>query len=239
MQREVDWIIEALARDRTKTKSGLAKALNIDKSGVSRMLRGERRLKFDEAQRAADYLGIGAAAISGFAESAPPFASEPPPQKDDGLAPLYRIAIGKDGLWRLDRSAAIERKPRVRVRLSGLFASGDGDPFDDKHTGYDAIFENPQFAGAELVIGFYVPDAAMAPRFRIGEIAWINPARSAAAGEDALIIPLDDSTGDIPVFLCSLEAITETSLVAVQHGAANPPAFPRKRWQALHVFGRG
>ena len=210
MQREVDWIIEALARDRTKTKSGLAKALNIDKSGVSRMLRGERRLKFDEAQRAADYLGIGAAAISGFAESAPPFASEPPPQKDDGLAPLYRIAIGKDGLWRLDRSAAIERKPRA-----------------------------PQFAGAELVFGFYVPDAAMAPRFRIGEIAWINPARSAAAGEDALIIPLDDSTGDIPVFLCSLEAITETSLVAVQHGAANPPAFPGKRWQALHVFGRG
>ena len=37
----------------------------------------------------------------------------------------------------------------VRVRLSGLFASGDGDPFDGKHTGFDAIFENPQFAGAD------------------------------------------------------------------------------------------
>ncbi len=37
----------------------------------------------------------------------------------------------------------------VRVRLSGLFASGDGDPFDDKERGFDAIFENPQFAGAD------------------------------------------------------------------------------------------
>lgn len=36
-----------------------------------------------------------------------------------------------------------------RVRLSGLFASGDGDPYDNTHRGFDAIFENPQFAGAD------------------------------------------------------------------------------------------
>jgi transcriptional regulator with XRE-family HTH domain len=209
MQREADWIIEALARDSTKTKTGLARALNVDKSAISRLLRGERRLKFEEAQRAAEYLGVGPGAPGGFAESAPDFASEPRPEKDEALAPLYPIAVGKDGLWRLDRRAAIERKPRA-----------------------------PQFAGAGLVFGFYVPDAAMAPRFRIGEIAWVNPARPAAAGEDALIVPVEDGATDIPVFLCALEAISETSLVAVQYGAANPPSFPRKRWRALHVFGR-
>ncbi len=37
----------------------------------------------------------------------------------------------------------------VRVRLSGLYASGDGDPFDDTDGGYDTIFENPQFAGSD------------------------------------------------------------------------------------------
>ncbi|MEO1251849.1 MAG: hypothetical protein AAFW81_05830 [Pseudomonadota bacterium] len=37
----------------------------------------------------------------------------------------------------------------IRIRLSGLFASGDGDPFDDRERGFDAIFENPQFAGAD------------------------------------------------------------------------------------------
>ena len=37
----------------------------------------------------------------------------------------------------------------MRFRLSGMFARGDRDPFDDKQTGFDAIFENPQFAGAD------------------------------------------------------------------------------------------
>ena len=37
----------------------------------------------------------------------------------------------------------------IRPRLSFLYGSGDDDPFDDKATGFDAIFENPQFAGAD------------------------------------------------------------------------------------------
>ena len=37
----------------------------------------------------------------------------------------------------------------MRFRLSGLYASGDSDPFDDVEEGYDAIFENPIFAGAD------------------------------------------------------------------------------------------
>jgi hypothetical protein len=37
----------------------------------------------------------------------------------------------------------------IRVRGAALFASGDGDPFDGTHSGFDAIFENPIFAGAD------------------------------------------------------------------------------------------
>lgn len=37
----------------------------------------------------------------------------------------------------------------VRARLSAAYASGDDDPFDDRSTGFDAIFENPIFAGAD------------------------------------------------------------------------------------------
>jgi len=36
-----------------------------------------------------------------------------------------------------------------RPRLSLLWASGDDDPFDRQAEGFDAIFENPQFAGAD------------------------------------------------------------------------------------------
>jgi len=37
----------------------------------------------------------------------------------------------------------------VRLRLSVLYGSGDDNPYDDKATGFDAVFENPQFAGAD------------------------------------------------------------------------------------------
>jgi len=37
----------------------------------------------------------------------------------------------------------------TRLRLSALYATGDDDPFDDEENGFDAIFENPQFAGAD------------------------------------------------------------------------------------------
>jgi hypothetical protein len=37
----------------------------------------------------------------------------------------------------------------MRFRLSAAYASGDSDPYDDTETGFDAIFENPVFAGAD------------------------------------------------------------------------------------------
>jgi hypothetical protein len=37
----------------------------------------------------------------------------------------------------------------VRVRLAGLYASGDSNPYDNTEGGFDAIFENPIFAGAD------------------------------------------------------------------------------------------
>ena len=40
-------------------------------------------------------------------------------------------------------------KDWMRFRLSGLYASGDSDPYDNTETGFDAVFENPIFAGAD------------------------------------------------------------------------------------------
>lgn len=45
----------------------------------------------------------------------------------------------------------------LRARLSFLYASGDDDPFDGKSQGFDAIFENPQFAGADT--SYYIRQA--------------------------------------------------------------------------------
>lgn len=37
----------------------------------------------------------------------------------------------------------------IRPRISFMYGSGDSDPFDDVATGFDSIFENPQFAGGD------------------------------------------------------------------------------------------
>jgi hypothetical protein len=37
----------------------------------------------------------------------------------------------------------------MRFRLSGLYATGDGDPYNNTEGGFDAIFENPIFGGAD------------------------------------------------------------------------------------------
>jgi len=38
----------------------------------------------------------------------------------------------------------------VRIRASFMWASGDRDPYDGQATGFDAIFDNPNFAGGDL-----------------------------------------------------------------------------------------
>jgi hypothetical protein len=57
-------------------------------------------------------------------------------QPQDIRAAFAAVELSRDFSW-------------VRLRLSALASSGDKDPFDRKATGFDAIFENPQFAGAD------------------------------------------------------------------------------------------
>lgn len=57
-------------------------------------------------------------------------------RKNDIRAGFAAFELSRDFSW-------------IRPRLSVLYASGDSDPFDDVSGGYDAIFENPIFAGAD------------------------------------------------------------------------------------------
>lgn len=57
-------------------------------------------------------------------------------RKSDIDAGMFAAELSLDSDWK-------------RWRLSFLYASGDEDPFDDKSTGFDAVAENPLFAGAD------------------------------------------------------------------------------------------
>lgn len=85
-----------------------------------------------------------------------------------GLTTSTYLALGRDDY------NAIAQKPQdieaffhaselsrdfdwIRVRGNFLYASGDEDPFDTVATGFDAILENPQFAGADT--SFFIRQA--------------------------------------------------------------------------------
>jgi hypothetical protein len=56
--------------------------------------------------------------------------------EQDVRAGFFAAEVSRDYSW-------------VRLRGSFAYASGDDDPFDDLASGFDAIFENPLFAGAD------------------------------------------------------------------------------------------
>jgi len=85
-----------------------------------------------------------------------------------GLTTSTYLALGRDDY------NAIAQKPQdieaffhaselsrdfdwIRLRGNFLYASGDNDPFDNVSTGFDAILENPQFAGADT--SFFIRQA--------------------------------------------------------------------------------
>src|SRR3546814_13336717 len=48
----------------------------------------------------------------------------------------------------------------MRFRLSGLYATGDGDPYNNTEGGFDEIFENPSFGGADTSYWIQIGDAS-------------------------------------------------------------------------------
>lgn len=204
MESEIEWIRQALQQSKGKTQAGIAKALNLDRSSVSRLIKGERRLKYTEAQRIADYLEI----------SPPRGLSEDPTDFEHNHSQAQRVEILKarsqgSGYWLLDSNSIVGTRSRT-------------DTLD----------------GAPLAFGLFVPDDAMVPRFKIGELLWINPAVPAAPGDDALMVPTDCNDDTRKVFACEIEHVSEREAHTIQYGRNTRTTFDLSRWHAQQIIPR-
>ncbi|MBB5519064.1 LexA family transcriptional regulator [Amphiplicatus metriothermophilus] len=218
MSSDIEWIRAALRRDPTKTRAGIAAVLGVDKSAVTRLLSGERQLKFHEAEKIAAYLGVappfnppGALADRGRDFAAEGAGSEADRVASaDEAAPIYAATALSEGRWSLARhEAPVDWRPRA-----------------------------PHFANAARVFGFYAPDDAMAPRFMAGEIVWVDPARPARPGDDVLFIEKRRGAGPETVILAALLAAGPIRLEGRQHRAGAAVRLDARRWSALHVLPR-
>ena len=84
---------------------------------------------------------LSVSAYYAFGEETPAAFTD---RKSDISAAFAAVELSRDYDW-------------IRVRATGVFGSGDDDPYDDKSTGFDAIFENPLIAGADT--SFWVRNA--------------------------------------------------------------------------------
>lgn len=200
----VAWMLEKLAEDRSRTRSGLAYTLGVDKSVVTRMMARERQIKANEIPAIAKY--FGELPPFGFAESPSFFAS--PERKSQ--APVYRAAPSMNGMWFLHRHAEpIDWRPRA-----------------------------PHFERAATVFGFYAPDDAMAPRYKPGEIVWVDPHRPARTGEDALFVEAAGKSGPERAILGELIGAEDGEHILIQHRDRQEKRLRLQRWPALHVLPR-
>lgn len=91
-------------------------------------------------------------------------------QKSDISAAFAAVELSRDFDW-------------VRLRASGVYGSGDKDPYDDKSTGFDAIFENPLIAGADT--SFWIRQA----------IPLVGGGRIALSGQNGVLNSLRSNKG--------------------------------------------
>ena len=102
---------------------------------------------------------LSAAAYYAFGEETPATFLD---RNSDISAAFAAMEVSRDFDW-------------LRVKASGVYGSGDEDPFDDKSTGFDAIFENPLIAGADT--SFWIRQA----------IPLLGGGRVAVSGQNGLL----------------------------------------------------
>lgn len=202
---DIQWIIDALERDETKSRRGVGDAINIDKTGVSRLLSGNRTLKMREGLKIAEYLGVSTP--FGFAEEEAAFTPAP----KSPLAPVYRAAPGND---RTPVTFRIFRKER---------------PVDYKARA-------AHFASAAQAFGIYVQDDLMAPRFKPGELIFVDPSRPIAPGDDILFIAKRITPAGERALIGELTDATGAQFQYFQHRKKGDFRLPAKTWTAALIL---
>ncbi|WDI31615.1 hypothetical protein PUV54_00205 [Hyphococcus flavus] len=161
MRSDVGWIRRGLAQP-GKTQMGLADALGRNRSVVTRILKGDRPLKDYEVSAIEEYLGMR--------RNGSPIGQQLNMDKPAPLAAapsdigfIYVMQSAPGGRWCID----LESPPAERAPKPASHASVRG------------------------LYGVIVSDPAMAPRFKPGEIAWINPHRPPRPGDDVMFVETD------------------------------------------------
>lgn len=214
---DIDWIRQGLGKP-GKTQRGLAVALGVDASAISRLLNGTRQLKVSEIATVASYLEM---------------------RVPEGLSPAIP-AVGAE----LTYAPSLMHGPRDLPVVGTAVAGSDG-MFLMNGQVHDYIERPPSLQGVAGAYAVYVADRSMEPRYFAGETLHVHPGRPVPRGEDSFVVVQlrPEIEGEAPKALVKqFVKRTANRLVLRQY---NPPAdltFDNGEIASVHLIiwaGRG
>lgn len=108
------------------------------------------------------------------------------------------------------------------VPVHGTVVGGTEGDFEMNGTVVDYVRRPPGIAGAREVFALYVTGDSMEPRYRPGDLVYVNPSRPPRAGDDVVVelLPAEGRDGAGPAFVKTLRARAPGAWVCEQY---NPP----------------
>lgn len=187
---------------RGKTQRGLARAIGVDDSAVSRILKGERQIKATEMQKALAYLEM------------PPPGSESPADAmpTQTLREKALPALAEIGSWPRD------------VPILGVTVGGDNADFL-LNTGeiVDYAKRPAAIANNRRAFALYVQGTSMSRWRDPGNLVYLDPIRPAKPGDHVVVECRPDGDGDgHPAFLKEFVSKTATKLRLRQYNPEGP-----------------
>ncbi|MEL7486699.1 MAG: hypothetical protein AAGJ87_05720, partial [Pseudomonadota bacterium] len=96
----------------------------------------------------------------------------------------------------------------------------------------------PSVENAVSIYGFVAPDAELSPRFKSGEIVWIDPVQPAKTDNDVMLVDRLTDGKDQLVIIGELIANNERCWIIKRPRAAIPESYPKSAWEAYLILPR-
>lgn len=163
-----------------KSQRGLAKAMGIEASAVSRLLKGERKLQLHEVQKVQAYLS----------ESSPE-STQPARENSSSESIISNVAFPGEAKA---EGALSSRLPVLGMAECGAdgWSLWNGDVID--HVPMPSNLKGVKGAYAVFIAG-----DSMAPRYRAGEVAHIHPHKPVTPGSYVLVQKRPKAAGEPPM----------------------------------------
>ncbi|MBY0432191.1 MAG: helix-turn-helix domain-containing protein [Rhodospirillales bacterium] len=220
--------IELMDKDRIKqrlaelgrTQAELARHLGLDASAVSRLFKGERQLKGQEAAAMAAFLGIAVDEVLGAAQ-VPRGGGEPMAAADAFMA------------WPMDIAQGAERKRNLPV--FGAAIGGVDGAFEMNGVVHEYTERPPQLDGVRNAYAIYVTGDSMHPMFQPGWVLHVNPNRPLTSGCGVVLqIRSAEAPGHPLCYIKEFVRRTSSKLVVRQYNPAGDIEWPLERVVAVH-----